>query len=224
MKGLSDELSKLELDDGPGVVDRFAERSREAERQRSRDMVAWLHHAGAAMNHLLDVDAIPDGIRAAAVAIRDGLPAHGLIAGPVGTGKTVAAKWLIASLWDAGGWDDPEFPSKWMPRCSALRLPCVAIQRAVYNPAGGELQRKIDNVRLLVIEDVRWLPDSAWRLADEMHAIVDHRVDRGLSTFVTTNMLPPEFQGAYEPIYSRLAHARPGLVVMKGEDRRAAAK
>ena len=224
MRELSDLVSEAVEHGSRVATERLKAKRRDAERQRSRDMTAWLYHAGAAMDHLLDMDAIPAGIKQAAQRLRDGYPAHGLIAGPVGTGKTVAAKWLIASLWDAGGWDDPEFPSKWLPCCSAQRIPCVAIQRDVYNPGKGGLQAVVENMRLLVIEDVRWVPDSAWRLADELHAIVDHRVDRGLSTFVTTNMLPAEFQGSYESIYSRLAHARPGIIVMKGDDRRAAAR
>lgn len=185
----------------------------------------WLHAAGAPMAGQVVEERVPSVVRAWVASWRAMPAGCALIAGPVGTGKSMALQYAIGELWRRGRWDDEHAPRDWHPLASAARIRAVDLQRAVYDGRAGDRRAEWEAVGFLAIEDVRLLPESAWRLADELHALVDHRSEHGRATALTTNVAVDVFRQAYEPLHSRLVGSGgPGLVVVRGADQRLGAR
>ena len=193
-----------------------------AERQRDgHERTGWLLASGAPDALRADPARVPREIRTWVRSWRGRPEGTALVCGPVGTGKSMAVQWAMAELWARGRWADEHHALDWRPLGSALRIRAVDLQRAVYD---GKADRRAtwEAVSFLAIEDVRVLPESAWRLADELHALVDLRCDHSRATVLTTNVTPEAFEAAYEPLFSRLVGAKPGLVKVLGRDQRRA--
>lgn len=198
--------------------------ARRAQAEAKRGVAAFEFATNAGAPHAFEARAelVPSAVQAWVSTWSREAPPSGiaLLAGPFGVGKSMAAQWAIAELWRRGRWDHDDDPGVWFALSSAQRLPCVEIQRAVYSDRIAALAAKVEVVGLLVIEDVRRYPESAWRLADEMHAILDRRHERGLATILTTNLLPDDFGDAYGSMWSRINGSTPGAVKLFRDDLR----
>lgn len=196
----------------------------------------YLAHAGVgdAIASGLDAVDVPPQIRAWWGTWREHGPRGGLIlAGPVGTGKSTLAARSVRAAYRAGRWDDPDAPTEWEPY-SARFLRMTELRRMVFGGAAAERElRLLEAVALLVVEDVRRMPEGAWPVVDELFGLIDARWSAGRATIVTTNLHPnaeldgvafsDSFESLYEPVYSRLVQGGPGVVRVVSRDRRRSA-
>lgn len=202
----------------------LAAQRRIAEKARDEDRVGFFSECGAPMALHAKPDLVPSEIRSWVSTWQRGrVRGSALLAGPFGVGKSMSAQWAIRALWERGSWDSDETPREWRPLSKAIRIRCVDVQRAVYSDRIHQVGEAWERTGLLVIEDVRRYPESAWRIADEMHAILDARCEWGRATILTTNLLPDEFEDAYPSLASRIRASAPGVVTVVRQDLRGVA-
>jgi len=96
-----------------------------------------------------------------------------LVLGPVGTGKSVAARWAVSQVLDTG---------RWAFMTSAVRI----AQLSTWDDA-GELDR-LERADLLVIDDVGAEAENDHARVT-LRSLLDTRHDRGRRTLLTSNLL-----------------------------------
>lgn len=205
-----------------------AERERRAILREAvrRNEETFLREAGIGevFRRRLDDCDVPQPIRAWWQAWTTAAPTGGaILAGPVGTGKTTIAARCLRAVYRSGRWDDADSPTRWI-HGSARLVRFADLRRRVF---AREPIQGLERVSLLVIDDVSPIPESAWFVHDELHALVDARWSDGLATIVTTNLIPDgegdTFAARFEAIYSRLCDGTgPGAVRVVGCDYRRA--
>lgn len=140
-----------------------------------------------------------------------------ILAGPVGSGKTVAAVHCLRAVYLAGEIHVPEERIwKWNP-ASSLFVKARTLYRAVFDRDHALLKRARES-RVLVIDEWGGAYESAWPLA-EMDGLIDDRWEERLATIITTNTHPTDgdtsLQATAPRAFDRLCdEPGPGLVVM----------
>ena len=124
-----------------------------------------------------------------------------VLAGPVGTGKTLAALWVVRRRWHSLA-----SQGRRVPRFSFLTA--RDLYRAVFDRQSQRLQNLRD-VSLLVLDDLGATYDTDWPL-DEMEGLLCHRADEGAPTIVTTNLNAERIQSVIPRAFSRLSAVSPG--------------
>ena len=145
-----------------------------------------------------------------------------ILAGPVGSGKTVAAVHCLREVYERGERHNPETRQwSWNP-ASSLFVKARTLYRAVFDRDHALLDRA-RGCRVLVIDEWGGAYESAWPLA-EMDGLIDDRWEERRATIITTNMNPESDSGlkATAPrAFDRLRdEPGPGVVVVNRESLR----
>lgn len=183
----------------------------------------WLKRSNVGLRHRRidwDLGLIPPALREWVEG--ETLDGAALLAGPVSTGKSASAVWVLRERYLRGIGDDP--PRKYKGP-TALYITTRKLIAAVFD-RDRKLIDRCEKIDLLVIDDMGAAYEHAWPLSD-VDGIVDERWLACLPTVMTTNLLVDKRpnEDSFEARYPR-AHARltdrvgPGLVVMAGRNLR----
>jgi hypothetical protein len=117
-----------------------------------------------------------------------------VLAGPVGTGKSLAAAWLVQQRWQACERSRPGDPMRDGGVPIWLGAPLVSRVQT-----WGDGAAKIASWRetmLLVLDDLG-VEDASDRTNATLDDLINHRFENALPTVVTTNLSPKQFEARY---------------------------
>lgn len=202
---------------------------------RVRALDEFLKDAGVARlqrEHLtgraaFDVDLVPPELRRWVATFPERLWKGGsvLLCGPVGSGKTLSACWVLAEVWRRAVVGEDGYPR-------GGRTPSCAFGRATdFRLAARERSythlRAMRRAQVLVLDDLGLEADPQGLTATDVDELIDIRWAEKRCTIVTSNLRGeaeegPSFSARYPRAASRLLDARgPGLVeLVRGDMRR----
>lgn len=140
-----------------------------------------------------------------------------VLAGPVGSGKTIAAVHCLREVFALGEYHLPEEKLyEWRPARSCY-VKARNLYRAVFERDAQTIERA-RNAAVLVIDEWGGAYESPWPLA-EMDGLIDDRWEARRSTIITTNSHPTDGESSLKATapraFDRLCDAPgPGLVTM----------
>ena len=120
-----------------------------------------------------------------------------LLAGDVGTGKTVAGAWLLAQELTHSSRPEGrvDFNTVYRPKGSAaFRRAAEVVRMSAFNEGAEEL-RRLKSVAVLVVDDLGTEHATSWGQS-LIHEIFDARHDDKLRTVITTNIKREQLKAA----------------------------
>lgn len=117
-----------------------------------------------------------------------------VLAGPVGTGKSLAASWIVQQRWQACITAPPGDPMRDGGVPIWLGAPLVS-RVQTWGDGAAKIASWRDTM-LLVLDDLG-VEDASDRTNATLDDLINHRFENTLPTVVTTNLSPKQFEARY---------------------------